>query len=337
MIIAPRPLGASSLSREELALDKKNARKIGPCGLGEKAIYLNSFFFHRVFYAEYSKIDRIFKRVAISKGGFTGKGIFASIPYLVVLFKDGTEKQCNFKYEEQVDQLLNLFSEKCPGIKTISRDAERRLAAAAERERLRYLKELSPEAEASVETLRDAQHLLNARKDLSDNLAYSAKLKRTLDSINPTYRITAVLILLTAIGSAVFGVHTIMTKGLQDGVIFVLFGIAFIFFVMSTKVLPSGRNNKQYGDNRYLGAVSDMEMYLNECDCFPLPTAYAHPIVIDRLIRVIREGRAKSIKKALEVEKNNLKALNPSVRVTQEEHDEVVIVKPLFTVVDYKF
>ncbi|SKC00902.1 hypothetical protein SAMN06296386_11347 [Lachnospiraceae bacterium] len=337
MIISPRPLGASSLSREVLAEDKKNAQKIGPCGLGDKAIYLNSFFFSRVFYAEYSKIDRIFKRVAISKGGFTGKGIFASIPYLVVLFKNGTEQQCNFKYEEQVDQLLNLFSEKHPDIKTISRDAERRLAAAAEKEKARYLKELSPEAEASVATLRGAQNILNARKELSDNLAYSAKLKRTLDSINPTYRITAVLIFLAAIGSAVFGIYTVMTKGLQDGALFVLFGIAFILFVMSTKVLPSGRNNKQYGDNRYTGAFSDMEEYLQNSGEFPIPAAYAHPIVITRLIRVIREGRAKSVQKALEVEKNNLKALNPSVRVTQEEHDEVVIVKPLFTVVDYKY
>ncbi len=337
MIIAPRPLGTSDLSREILANDKKHCRKFGPCGLGEKAIYLNSFFFHRVFYAEYNRIDRIFKRVAISKGGFTGKGIFASIPYLVVLFKDGTEKQCNFKFEEQVDELLSHFAEEHPDIKTISRDAERRLAAAAERERKRYLKELSPEAEASVEALKSARDFLNSRKELSDNLAYSAKLKRTLDSINPTYRITAMLILLIAIGAAVFGIHTILTKGLQDGIIFVLFGIAFTFFVMSTRVLPSGRNNKQYGDNRYSGAFSDMESFIKNNESFPIPSAYAHPIVIDRLIRVIREGRAKSIAKALEVEKNNLKALNPSVRVTQEEYDEVYVVKPLFTVVDYKY
>ena len=34
--------------------------------------------------------------------------------------------------------------------------------------------------------------------------------------------------------------------------------------------------------------------------------------------------------------KKDLKALNPSVKVTQKEYDEVVIVKPLFTVIDYK-
>ena len=54
------------------------------------------------------------------------------------------------------------------------------------------------------------------------------------------------------------------------------------------------------------------------------------------MIRVIREGRAFNEKDAMEVVKKDLKALNPSVKVTQKEYDEVVIVKPLFTVIDYK-
>ena len=51
-------------------------------------------------------MKRIFKRVAMSKGGFTGKGVFRSIPYLVVELDDGTVKQCNFKYENDVDMLI---------------------------------------------------------------------------------------------------------------------------------------------------------------------------------------------------------------------------------------
>ena len=43
----------------------------------------------------------------MSKGGFTGKGLFASIPYLVVEYDNGQEKQCNFKFEENVDMLLS--------------------------------------------------------------------------------------------------------------------------------------------------------------------------------------------------------------------------------------
>ena len=43
-------------------------------------------------------VRRVFKRVAMSKGGFTGKGAFGSIPYLVVEYDDGAQKQCNFKH-----------------------------------------------------------------------------------------------------------------------------------------------------------------------------------------------------------------------------------------------
>ena len=51
-------------------------------------------------------VRRVFKRVAMSKGGFTGNGVFGAIPYLVVEYGDGTQKQCTFKREEDVDDLL---------------------------------------------------------------------------------------------------------------------------------------------------------------------------------------------------------------------------------------
>ena len=84
-----------SLEKEELAQDKKHCRKFGPCGVGEKAIYLNSFYFERRYYIPLTSVKRVFKRVAMSKGGFTGKGLFATIPYLVVEYDNGEEKQCN--------------------------------------------------------------------------------------------------------------------------------------------------------------------------------------------------------------------------------------------------
>lgn len=84
MIFKPHCLSQTSLSKEELVRDKKNCRKFGPCGVGEKAIYLNSFYFDRRYYIPLSSVKRIYKRIAMSKGGFTGKGLFASIPYLVV-------------------------------------------------------------------------------------------------------------------------------------------------------------------------------------------------------------------------------------------------------------
>lgn len=39
----PQRLGTVTIPDAELTTDKKNCKKIGPCGVGEKAIYLNSF------------------------------------------------------------------------------------------------------------------------------------------------------------------------------------------------------------------------------------------------------------------------------------------------------
>ena len=78
-MIRPQRLGEVSLSKEELLNDKKNCRKFGPCNEGEKAVYLNSFYIDRKYYIPISSIQRIFKRIAMSKGGFTGKGVFGTL------------------------------------------------------------------------------------------------------------------------------------------------------------------------------------------------------------------------------------------------------------------
>ena len=52
----------------------------------------------------------------MSKGGFTGNGVFGAIPYLVVEYGDGTQKQCTFKREDNVDDLLAYLAKVCPGL-----------------------------------------------------------------------------------------------------------------------------------------------------------------------------------------------------------------------------
>ena len=44
MIFKPHPLSTSQLPAPELEEDRKSCRKVGPCGIGKKAIYLNSFY-----------------------------------------------------------------------------------------------------------------------------------------------------------------------------------------------------------------------------------------------------------------------------------------------------
>lgn len=107
MIWKPKQLGRQKIEERELEADKKNCRRFGPCGVGQKALYLSSFYFDRRYYVALDSVSRVFKRVAMSKGGFSGKGMFATIPYLVVQYDGGEEKQCIFKREEQVDALLD--------------------------------------------------------------------------------------------------------------------------------------------------------------------------------------------------------------------------------------
>ena len=117
MFLKPAKLGEKEIPESILSEDKKHCKKIGPCGIGKEALYLNSFYLERRFYIPVSSVSRVFKRVAMSKGGFTGKGLFATMPYLVVVYEDGKEKQCNFKYEDQVDAFVASVKERFPQIK----------------------------------------------------------------------------------------------------------------------------------------------------------------------------------------------------------------------------
>ena len=49
MFLKPQKLGNDGLSEEELLADRKNCKKIGPCGVGKKALYLNSFYIDRQY------------------------------------------------------------------------------------------------------------------------------------------------------------------------------------------------------------------------------------------------------------------------------------------------
>ncbi|MCR5320085.1 MAG: ATPase P [Lachnospiraceae bacterium] len=336
MIITPKALTDNRLSKEELAEDKDRCLHAGPCGLGKKAIYLNSFYIDRMYYVKYEDIDRIFKRVAMSKGGFTGKGIFGSIPYLVVQLKDGREKQCNFKIEDDVDALLHRFEIEHPEIPTHSVEAEKRLREAEEEERKKYLKELSPEAEKTVSKLERAKDYLKQQPEKADRLAFCAKQKRTLEAIHPTYRLIAVLILLAGVASSIWGIIAVSQHLMNGSIYFVLFGFAAILFAMASRVLPTGRSNRKYGEEEWERALENQENNIKHAEAFPLPAYYAHPIVLDRMIRAIKMGRAYNSDEALQVVKDDLKALNPSVTVTQKEYDEVVVVKPLFALMEYR-
>ena len=279
MLFKPVQLGREALDKDVLIADRKSCKRFGPCGVGEKALYLSSFYRSCRYYLPYGGITRVFKRVAMSKGGYSHKGVFASIPYLVVEYDGGREKQCTYKYEEQVDQLLAYLKRVRPEIKQVSAAAEVRLE---ERVREQPPKpELTGEALDTLKALKAAEAVLEKRPDLYLELSKSARQLRELN-----------LILSARRGGK-------MKKREED--------------------IPS----------RAERAKEAMEAFLQDYTPFPLPARYAHPIVLRRMGRV-EEGRADTPEQALETVKADLKALNSSVQVSQEEHDEVVAVKAMF-------
>lgn len=287
MIWKPVQLGREALDRSELEADRKSCKRFGPCGVGERALYLGGLWLDCRYYIPYGEITRVFKRVAMSKGGFSHKGLFASVAYLVVEY-GGQEKQCTFKLEEQVDQLLAFLKQRRPELRLVSARGEQRLREQAAREARRPKPVLSEEAQAALRTLEEARALLEQRPELCQELSNAARARREL---------------------------TLIAQRRRNGAI---------------------KRREQDILTRADAAKQAMADFLASHPDFPLPARYAHPIVLLRMERVVREGRAAAIDQALEAVKADLKALNSSVEVSQEEHDEVVAVKAMFLNENYR-
>jgi hypothetical protein len=109
MIFAPKPLSDATLGLEELKKDKKNARHYDDCALGDTALYLGAFGLSRNRYIPLSRVDRVFKRLAVSKGFFEEGKIYGTLSYLVVRYDGGKEKVCRFRNEPDLDLMLQDF------------------------------------------------------------------------------------------------------------------------------------------------------------------------------------------------------------------------------------
>ena len=335
-MIRPQRLGKDTLPENELKEDKKSCHKFGPCGVGQKAIYLNSFYIDRQYYVPMKSVKRVFKRIAMSKGGFTGRGVFATLPYLVVEFDDGRQKQCNFKHEEDVDRILAYIEDNFPDIPLHSEAAEQKLREKERNlEKKRLAGNISDTARNNISILDNAIKYLHKDSDLYLNLSQSAKKKRVYDRSNPAYKWVALAITIIGLGAFFYGVYSVITHA-GFGIYFLLFGLAAIFLFSGASVLPTSKNNKHYIEKQFVRSIDDMQRYIKTYPDFPVPAYYAHPVVLKRMQDILKDKRAETMSEALEVLKNDLKALNSSVVVEQEEYDEIVAIKPMFLVMDYK-
>lgn len=335
-MIRPQRLGKDTLPENELKEDKKSCHKFGPCGVGQKAIYLNSFYIDRQYYVPMKSVKRVFKRIAMSKGGFTGRGVFATLPYLVVEFDDGRQKQCNFKHEEDVDRILAYIEDNFPDTPLHSEAAEQKLREKERNlEKKRLAGNISDTARNNISILDNAIKYLHKDSDLYLNLSQSAKKKRVYDRSNPAYKWVALAITIIGLGAFFYGVYSVITHA-GFGIYFLLFGLAAIFLFSGASVLPTSKNNKHYIEKQLVRSIDDMQRYIKTYPDFPVPAYYAHPVVLKRMQDILKDKRAETMSEALEVLKNDLKALNSSVVVEQEEYDEIVAIKPMFLVMDYK-
>lgn len=107
MYIPPKSLSERTLPPEKLRPDRICCTEFEDSGLGDEALYLEYFALRRMAYIPLAAIERVYKRLAVSKGFFEGK-MYGTLCYLVVHF-DGKEKAFRFTHEEHLDAILDAF------------------------------------------------------------------------------------------------------------------------------------------------------------------------------------------------------------------------------------
>ncbi len=332
--MAVKPLGQAQLDEAAVKTDRRKCRKYDQCGVGELAVYLPSKMAPRKFYVPFSALERVYKRVAVSPG--SGKAFMTPVLYVVFQYDNGQEKAVYFKYLNEADNLFNDLEKNHPDLPLISESKEQKKREKEEAEEQIRTRELPREIQAQVSELERAKELLSLRPKLYNDLASSATFKRRNDNIRKEYQILA--------GAIALGGVVVLTIGLigrlsgMDWMVslpMILLGAAMIFLMLQSGILPTPKKNKKRANKIYDDALEAMTRSLRKADDFPLPACYAHPYVCDRCIRIIRMDRAKTVREALKVLKEELKAMDSSVSLSGEEYKQIVTIKPMFLVQNY--
>ena len=110
MYIPPKALSERKLPPEKLRPDRQTCTEYEDFGLGDEALYVEYFALARMGYIPLAAIERVYKRLAISKSYYKGN-LFGTLCYLVVRY-DGKEKAFRFTHEENLDAILDDFRNK---------------------------------------------------------------------------------------------------------------------------------------------------------------------------------------------------------------------------------
>lgn len=331
---APRPLSRITLPEEVVQKDRRKCARYDQCGLGEKAVYLGSALMPRRYYIPYEAITHVFKRVAVSNGA--GKGFLAPILYLVVRYDDGQERQCSFRYLQDADKMLDAIESAHPEIALMSPEGVQKAREKRQKEAAIENAVLSDAEEHEVRLLNNAKLELEKRPGLYEKLAVTAKRKRTADLTNPRYQTLAAVICSAGVIAILAGLLLMHRRvGGSLPLLVILAGAAAVFLMINSGALPTPSHSRKALTKAYNEALAAMEKSLRNTT-FPFAAAYAHPIVLERCIRIIKEGRAETALTALEELKRDLKAADSSVALSGKDYSDVITIKPLFTVNDYR-
>ena len=175
---------------------------------------------------------------------------------------------------------------------------------------------------------------LNDRPELVKRLSRAAGRRRSYQCASRNYRVAAVAVTLLGAASFVYGAVSLVYGGALAAH-FLLFGLIALLLTVRSAVRQPRRKHSAVA-RADAQAKAQMQAYLDRYPDFPLPACYAHPIVLRRMQRVIADGRAEDAAQALQTVKADLKAMNAEVRVSQEEYDEIAVIKPLFLNESYR-
>lgn len=319
---------------ERVLADRKKCQKYDQCGLGEEFLYFGSTMHPRHYYIPYGEVKRVYKRV--SGSDLAGKGFLAPVLYLVVEYGDGKERQCSFRYLQDCDAMQNELERTHPEISQLSPKGEEKKREREEIEARMACNELSEKARAAQKQLEEARWEVHKHQAMSDKMAAMAKLKRHADLFRPWVGAVAVTVLAAGGVVTAAGAVFIRRGSRMAGLLMVLFGIMMMFTMVSSRALPSKLTNRKRRDREYQEAVEAMGRALKGYRGLPIPVWYAHPVVFDRLIRILQEMRAETVDEALAVLKEDLRAMDNTTVLSKEDYEEVVKIKPLFTVRNYQ-
>lgn len=337
----PRQVGLTTLDKEILRHDRKTCQKIGPLGLGDRAVYLNQWILDRAAYVAYEDLARAYKRVAMSRGAYTKKGVFASLSYLVLVLTTGKTVVTRLKYEADIDAFLRTLKERCPDLPTLyEKDGAGTAAiqvdavASSKTEARATVSEedLSPLARKTLLQLRKAKNFLEDDPSWANRLVQKAKEVRRLSQLPLTYYYGGLAVgalALALLGAGVWGRLHQLTWTLY----LILLGASLLVFLIASQVLRTGPFHRARAEAAWQEAVDQMADFLQGFGKdFPLPPTLAHPLVLVWMERTVLSNSANTPAQALQLVTASLQAMDSTVTVSEATYQEVTTIKPLFLV-----